>query len=316
MPKFANALNPARLGRLCTLLGAIVTGFRKLRTDRTGGVTIILALSLPAMIGFAGLGTEAAKWYLTRRTMQGAADTAAAAAASALAAGTTNPAVLASEAKSIAAYYNFVNGSNGTTVTVNYPPKSGTHQTNSAVEVVIRTGIAAALVAVPAARADDFRARRGARQCQPDRRGLRRRARQEQRDIDDDLGNGQHEFPGCSLYVNSPNSSALNMNGGATIHPNIAYIAGGYSGGGLTTENGTYVGVDPLLDPYRTVTVPAYSGCDSNNYKLVAGKTESKTVGSSGVFVFCKGVELEGNSSLTLGPGTFIISGTPTVRRN
>src|SRR5215217_1936205 len=136
MPKFANALNPARLGWLCTLLGASVTGFRKVRTDRTGGVTIILALSLPAMIGFAGLGTEAAKWYLTRRTMQGAADTAAAAAA--LAAGTTNPAVLASEAKSIAAYYNFVNGRNATTVTVNYPPKSGTHQTNSAVEVKIR----------------------------------------------------------------------------------------------------------------------------------------------------------------------------------
>ena len=69
MPKLANPLNPARLGWLCALLGAIVTGFRKVRTDRTGGVTIILALSLPAMIGFAGLGTEAAKWYLTRRTI-------------------------------------------------------------------------------------------------------------------------------------------------------------------------------------------------------------------------------------------------------
>lgn len=124
-------------------------------------------------------------------------------------------------------------------------------------------------------------------------------------------GSVSMQFPGCSLYVNSPNSSALNMNGGATIHPNIAYIAGGYSGGGLTTENGTYLGVDPLLDPYRTVTVPAYSGCNSNNYKLVAGKTDSRTVGSSGVYVFCKGLELEGNSTLTLGPGTFIITGTP-----
>ena len=106
-------------------------------------------------------------------------------------------------------------------------------------------------------------------------------------------GSVSMQFPGCSLYVNSPNSSALNMNGGATIHPNIAYIAGGYSGGGLTTENGIYLGVDPLLDPYRTVTVPAYSGCNSNNYKLVAGKTDSKNVGSSGVYVFCKGLELK-----------------------
>src|SRR3954452_20138904 len=106
--KLANVMNPRRRGRMCATIGAIGTGFRKVRTDRTGGVTIILALSLPAVIGFAGLGTEAANWYLTRRTMQGAADTAA----TALAAGTTNPAVLASEAKSIAAYYNFVGGSN------------------------------------------------------------------------------------------------------------------------------------------------------------------------------------------------------------
>src|SRR4051794_17498621 len=137
MPKLANIMNSQRRGRLCAILGAIATGLRKVRTDRTGGVTIILALSLPAVIGVAGLGTEGTKRDLTRRTMQGAADTAASAAATALAAGTTNPAVLASEAKSIAAYYNFVGGSNGTTVTVNYPPKSGTHLTNAAVEVEI-----------------------------------------------------------------------------------------------------------------------------------------------------------------------------------
>src|SRR3954453_16410990 len=137
MPKLANIMNSQRRGRLCAILGAIATGLRKFRPDRTGGVTAILALSLPAVIGFAGLGTEAANWYLMRRTMQGAADTAASAAATALAAGTTTPAVLTSEAKGIAAYYNFVSGSNGTTVKVNYPPKSGTHQTNSAVEVQI-----------------------------------------------------------------------------------------------------------------------------------------------------------------------------------
>src|SRR3954465_15946384 len=118
MPKLANIMNSQRRGRLCAIPGAIATGLRKVRTDRTGGVTIILALSRPAVIEFAGLGTEAANWYLTRRTMQGAADTAASAAATALAARTTTPAVLASEAKSIAAYYNFVGRSNGTTVTV------------------------------------------------------------------------------------------------------------------------------------------------------------------------------------------------------
>jgi hypothetical protein len=116
------------------------------------------------------------------------------------------------------------------------------------------------------------------------------------------------QFPGCSLYVNSPSPVGLNMNGGAVLHPNIAYIAGsGYSGGGLTTENGVKLNVSPLIDPYRNVAVPTFSGCNDNNYKLVAGKTGTKNVGSSGVYVFCKGIELEGSSSLTLGPGTFII---------
>src|SRR3954447_6182869 len=299
MPKFANALNPARLGWLCTLLGATVAGFRKLRTDRTGGVTIILALSLPAMIGFAGLGTEAAKWYLTRRTMQGAADTAAAAAASALAAGATNPAVLASEAKSIAAYYNFVNGSNGTTVTVNYPPQSGTHQTDSAVEVVISKQETPLLSSLFLRHGPTISARAvGLANASLTGEACVVALDQNNETSMTTSGTVSMQFPGCSLYVNSPNSSALNMNGGATIHPNIAYIAGGYTGGGLTTENGLYLGVDPLLDPYRNVTIPAYPNnqCDSNNYKLVAGKTDTKNVGSSGVYVFCKGLELEGNS--------------------
>jgi len=32
------------------------------------------------------------------------------------------------------------------------------------------------------------------------------------------------DFPGCSLYVNSPSPSALTMTGGATVHANIAYL--------------------------------------------------------------------------------------------
>ena len=85
-----------------------------------GGATTVFALSLPAIVGLAGLGTEAASWYLTKRTMQGAADTAASAAAL-----RWPPARQRlgpdDEARSIAARYQFVNGSNGTTVTVNYP---------------------------------------------------------------------------------------------------------------------------------------------------------------------------------------------------
>ena len=59
---------------------------RQILTDRAGATAVALALSLSALAGFVGLGTEAASWYNTKRTMQGAADAAASAAALALAA--------------------------------------------------------------------------------------------------------------------------------------------------------------------------------------------------------------------------------------
>src|SRR5437773_12476183 len=87
----------------------------KMLRDRAGATAVALALSLSALAGFVGLGTEAASWYTTKRTMQGAADAAATAAALALAANEASS-TFTNLARSIAASYNFVNGSNGTTV--------------------------------------------------------------------------------------------------------------------------------------------------------------------------------------------------------
>src|SRR4051812_18390290 len=134
MLKLTVATKPAKHRRL----RSIVRRFAKLRSDRAGGATVFIALSLPAVVGFAAIGTEAANWYLTKRTMQGAADTAASTAAAARASGTSSASILVSEATSIAARYNFVNGSNSTTVTVNYPPSSGTYKDSTdGVEVSI-----------------------------------------------------------------------------------------------------------------------------------------------------------------------------------
>jgi hypothetical protein len=305
MPKLAVVSKPARPGwfrSIARLFGAI-------RADRAGGVTAVLALSLPAIVGFAGLGTEAASWYLTRRTMQGAADTAASTAAAARAAGTSSASVLASEARSIAASYNFVNGSNGTTVTVNYPPSSGTYQgRNDAVEVSISKQEPALLSALFLPHGPTISVHAVALA------NLTYEACVIALDKNNETamttsGTPALSFPGCSLYANSPASAALSMNGGASISANKAYFVGNYSGGGLTTANGLYSGVDPIIDPYRNVAVPAYAACNVNNYSLSGGKSETKTVGASGVYVFCKGVKLTGNSALTLGPGTFIIDG-------
>jgi Flp pilus assembly protein TadG len=282
--------------------------FRNLCGDLAGGVAVVLALSFSAVVGFAGIGTEAASWYLTKRAMQGAADAAASTAAAALAAGASSASLLTTQAKSIAAANKFADAANGVAVRVNYPPASGDYQSSPAVEVLIsqpQPGLISSMflpnpptISVRAVALANF--------------SLTGEACVVALDIVSETstvtsGSTDLEFPGCSLYINSPSPIALNMNGGTLIHPNIAYLVGNYTGGGLTAVNGVYLGVDPLIDPYRNAAVPPYSGCDSNNYRLTGGRSETKNVTASGVYVFCNGLELTGNSSLTLGAGTFII---------
>ena len=290
-----------------SLLGLIGRRFGRLIGDRGGATAVALAISLSVVAGFAGLGVEAGSWYYTKRGMQGAADTAASTAASALAAGEPSS-TFAPQAKSVAACYHFVDGSNGTTVAVNYPPASGDYQSSPAVEVIISQPQKPLLSALFMSTGPTISARAVAL-ANTSLTGQACVVALDPNDVTSVTTSGSTalSFPGCSLYVDSTSPSALTMTGGATIDASTAYLVGGVSGSGLTTANGIYTGVDPLIDPYLNAAVPSYSGCDSTNYKLTAGAIETKSVGSSGVYVFCKGVTLLGGSSLTLGAGTFII---------
>jgi Flp pilus assembly protein TadG len=315
MPRPARTVKPVRRARpraIRAIAGSLGARFRRLGADRGGAAAMLFAVSLPAVVGFAGLGTEVANWYLTKRAMQGAADSAAAAAATALAAGTTSPAILASEALSVAASHNFANGSNGTTVAVNHPPTSGAYRNDpNAVEVSIsrkETTLLSSLFLpqgpIIGARAVGVADRTlGAEACV---------VALDPKSSEAMTASGtavELNFPSCSLYVNSISASALYINGKPTIIPRAAYIVGGYYDlhNSLKPVEGTYTGVGPLIDPYKNVTIPAYSGCNENNYKLSGGKHETRNAGASGVYVFCNGIDLTGNSSLTLGPGTYII---------
>src|SRR5438128_9244111 len=89
--------------------------------DRSGATAVAVAFALTAVLGFAGLGTEAASWYYTKRNMQSAADAAAATAAANAAkvlyqGGTPTPSQFTTDAQSIAAKYGYLDGSSNTTV--------------------------------------------------------------------------------------------------------------------------------------------------------------------------------------------------------
>ena len=108
---------------------------RKFRDSRRGVAAVIIGLTLPVVIAMVGLGTEITFVLYKQRQMQLTADAAALGAATALQTG--HPA-FATEALGISGSLGYVNGTGGTTVTVNNPPTSGSQiNNNAAVEVII-----------------------------------------------------------------------------------------------------------------------------------------------------------------------------------
>ena len=90
----------------------MITGSeRGLSADSRGSVSILMAFVLTALIGVAALGIEASAWFMTRHTLQNAADTAA------LAAAMNGQSNYDTEAKAVTALYGIIDGTNGVTVT-------------------------------------------------------------------------------------------------------------------------------------------------------------------------------------------------------
>ena len=120
--------------RLITLLTRSGSQLRRLLGDRSGNVLIFTALGIMALIGAAGLGTEAASWYASKRNMQNAADEGAQGGIKSLfnafinwenginVVWATERTYARHEAQSATAWHGYADGSNNTTITINIQP--------------------------------------------------------------------------------------------------------------------------------------------------------------------------------------------------
>src|SRR5262245_23006968 len=107
-----------------------------LRTDDRGGTTIMMAFSLPIVIGALGLGVDTGAWYVEKQRLQAQVDAAALGGARVKGAGQNNTTALAVATRD-AGRNGFV-ASSTSTLTFNSPPSSGSYTAkNTAVEVVI-----------------------------------------------------------------------------------------------------------------------------------------------------------------------------------
>jgi Flp pilus assembly protein TadG len=277
----------------------ILRACRAFLRDCSGNYAIIGALMSPVVIGAAGLATEGGLWYHKHQTLQGAADSAALSAAARYGLNVNAP--LAPQARSVVAAYGYVDGSNGTVVTVNRPPASGAYTGNTkAVEVIVTSPQARLLSSIYSNASVTITGRAVA--------------------VPGSLGTGcvlslnaaiaggveskgtsAVNLSACSLYDNSSNAAALVNGGTASINAESVNVVGSISGGaGITTTNGVNVGVSPTTDPYANVPEPAVGPCDYNN------KTYKNTV-TINPGVYCNGIQLNAGAVVTLNPGVYII---------
>jgi hypothetical protein len=266
--------------------------------DRRGAVEIVMALALPVVVGMAGLGVEAGKWYLVKRQAQTAADTGAFAGALEMAAGTGGNAKSAAVQES--SRNGFTQGGN-VTVTVNIPPTSGSQALKpNAVEVIVTRNepllFAALFLSAPTqivARAVGLVTVSG-NACILSTSSNAARGLQV-------TGSAVVKLKDCSLASNSTKSNAVYFSGSSTVEVPSVWSAGGIDSSGSTSTSfpvGQYTNAWPLPDPYANLTIPKPTVC---NYS--AGSYS----GTLSPGVYCDGMKFGSGVTATLKPGTYYI---------
>lgn len=283
---------------------------RRLADDRRGVTAITTALLLVVALGFVGFGIDFGMGYTSRRTAQGAADSAAFSASVAQYAGASDA---AAQARAVAATYGIQDGVGGVTVAVNDPPATGPHTTDpNAVEVVIsRPGtqffgglLGQAKGMIRARAVATVVAGHDGNGCVVtfDPAGMQTLLVN---------GNPNINLDGCSVYDNSRSDQAFAMNGSATLTAQAAYVVGGFFHNGNTKLNAPLsTGVKPLDDPYADTKVPEFSPGNCDNSAVVNGATTKTFTPTSGKpYVFCNGLTINGGATVTFKPGTYVIDG-------
>ena len=273
--------------------------------DRSGAYLVMLGLMAPFFIGALAVGSETGLWYATQAKMQDAADSSAISAAIGVIAGDTNWSL---QANSTTASDGFVNGSNGTVVTVNNPPKSGPNTgTAGDIEVIISqpqkllfSGLflkspvvvqARAVAGPPAGVVCILALNKGL--VLP---GITVAA------------SAAVMADQCNIADNSPSPVALTEAALASITAQKVNVVGGYVDvlGTMTTTQGVHTGSTPTQDPFAGTTVPAsFSSIPCNTYSASTyGAITGPVTLSPGRY--CGGIKVTAGT-VTLSAGTYFL---------
>jgi Flp pilus assembly protein TadG len=277
---------------------------RRISANQRGSISIITAVSLPALLGFGGLAVDASLWLRAKNSVQGAADVAASSVAAAASAGNV-PARILAEARGVAAANGYQNGANGVTVTLNHPPTSGTYAGNTnAYEVIISAPQQLYLASVfPALTAPVVT---GTAVTLTTTSPTCMMALSQNNDPNGTLtvgGGAVFTANKCAIVDDSPSAKSINVGGGGSITAQNISTVGNYSGNITATSGSVQTAAPYVADPYATTrSIPSGPWRVSTQSNTWTGTINNPT----GVIAFNGDVKVSG--SATLQPGVYIIN--------
>ncbi len=276
-----------------------------------------ITLTMPVLLGFVGLGSEAGYLLYDKQSLQAAADSAAASAATAYgSSGSETNTTITTVADAITAQYGFVNGTNGVTVIMNHPPLSGNYTGNSnAVEVIASQPQAPIFSSYWISQPFNVQARAVALLATGGDCVLALAPNASSPNASNGVlasGSADINMPTCGLFSDSNSTSSGNKDSilvtgsGSITAKSVGAVGTVTAPTGAITPTPT-TGDGPTSNPYSGVEMPTYSGCNSTNYNPGANQTLTPV---AGVYVFCGGnVNIGGGKTVTLQAGTYIVNG-------
>jgi Flp pilus assembly protein TadG len=283
----------------------IATALRALARDRRAATAVVMALGATVLIGVTGLAIDVASWEVTLRRMQGAADQAALAGLTASDAGED----YTTEAKAVTAKLGFVNSQGGVIVTVN---SNYNYNGNSAFEVTISQPQSLMFTGLFLSTAPTVTATAVANSVKGNMCVMALDTTGKTAIGSVDLtGTTTVSMPNCDLYNDSPVAASTELKGGAGLSARNIFLAGGISETNNTTISAsgslrTYS--TPMPNPYASLTIPTYSGCNQTGKYEVQTNTNIVPANSSVPYVFCGDVTVDSGATLNLSAGTYIIN--------
>ena len=280
---------------LARLRAVIVSRLARLVKADAGNVATVFALTLPIVIGGAGLGVESTYWYYSSLKLQGAADAAAYTGEIEKLAGSSTK-TIASAAELAATDNGFQAGAG--TIQVFTPPSSGPNKAANAVEVILQQNLTRYFTAIFSSDHVVLKARAVAKS------GMESKACMLALDSRASRaalfsGSANLTLTGCAVMANSTASDALKVQGSAHLRVSCLISAGGVDlgFGAVTTDCASPITQSaPAADPFVNLPTPSTtSPCRSSKAATLQPGT------------YCSGLSLSG--AVTLSPGVYVVEG-------